>query len=308
MKTNLITRIAIVAVLMFSFCAQSIAQQDNREWWNSLSPAWKDVFRKQFFNNKKVDAEPTDEQLAEWVIFTDIECGGNKEIEDLKPLARLTNLTHLDCSNTNIKSLDGIQYLTGLQTLDCSNNDNINSLKPITGLVNLVSVNCGNTMVTSLAPLTYLKKLRKLDAHLCTVNNLGQIGELKNLTYLDLSENQAIFSLDGIQKLTQLVEFNCSSTNVSDLKPLENLKTLEVLNVSNTRVSTLRPLQTLRNITELDCSGTRISAASFDYLISHMRMRFLRGRDLDVEQKEIDAFTASSAKRLPECDVIITKK
>ena len=242
------------------------------------------------------------------VLCENMECGGNKEITDLKPLRRLTNLTILDCSNTSITSLDGIQYLTGLRVLDCSNNDNLNSLEYIAGLVNLESVNCGNTMVKSLAPLTYLKKLRKLDAHYCTINKLGTVGELKSLIYLDLSENQSLFSLEGVQKLTQLVEFNCSQTNISDLKPLENMKALEVLNVSDTRVTTLRPLQGVRTITDLDCSNTKISAASFDYLTSHNHLKFLRGRDLDIEQKDLDAFSSSFAKRYPECDVIITKK
>ena len=126
MKTNKITRIAMAAVLMIAFCTNTFAQQDNREWWNSLSPAWKKVFREQELKGK--DVEPSDEQLAMIVLCENMECGGNKEITDLKPLRRLTNLTMLDCSNTNIKSLDGIQFLTGLKELDCSNNDNLNSL------------------------------------------------------------------------------------------------------------------------------------------------------------------------------------
>ena len=305
MKNFSIVKTAIVAVLMFTFCAQTFAQ-DNREWWNSLSPAWKKVFRDQELKGK--DVEPTDEQLAMIVLCENMECGGNKDITDLKPLKRLTNLTMLDCSNTNIKSLDGIQFLTGLRELDCSNNDNLSSLEYIAGLVNLESVNCGNTMVKSLAPLTYLKKLRRLDAHYCTINKLGTIGELKSLTHLDLSENQSLFSLEGMQKLTQLAEFNCSETNISDLTPLSNIKTLESLNISKTRVTTLRPLQMSRNLTELDCSDTKISAASFDYLTSHNRMKFIRGRNLDIEQKDLDAFSSSFVKRFPECDVILTKK
>jgi internalin A len=305
MKNNFIIRISIVAVLLFAFCSSTFAQ-DNREWWNSLSPAWKKVFRDIELKGK--DVEPTDEQLQSIVLIENIECGGNKEIEDLRGLSRLTNVKTIDCSNTNIKSLDGIQTLTGLIMLDCSNNDNINSLKPITGLVNLESLNCGNTMVKSLAPLTFLKKLRRLDAHYCTVNNLGQIGDLKSLTYLDLSENHSLFSLAGIEKLTQLVELNCSNTNISDLKPLENMKVLESLNISNSRVTTLRPLQFVRSLIEIDCSATKISAASLDYFTSHTHLKFLRGRDLDIDQKELDAFTATFAKRVPECDVILQKK
>lgn len=303
MKTNLITRTSIVAALMCVFCANTFAQQDNREWWNSLAPAWKQVFRDIELKGK--DVEPTDEQLQSIVLMEYIECGGNKEIEDLRGLSRLTNLKAIDCSNTNVKSLDGIQMLSGLTELDCSNNDNINSLKPITGLINLVSLNCGNTMVKSLAPLTYLKKLRRLDAHFCTVNNLGQIGDLKSLTYLDLSDNHSLFSLAGIEKLTQLVELNCTNTNISDLTPLSNMKALESLSVINTRVTTLRPLQFVRSLKEIDCSGTKISSASLDYFTSHTHLKFLRGRDLNIDQKELDAFTATFAKRVPECDVIL---
>ncbi|MCR5454946.1 MAG: leucine-rich repeat domain-containing protein [Bacteroidales bacterium] len=306
MKTSLITRIAIVAVLMSTFCANTFAQVDNREWWNSLTPAWKKVFRDIELKGK--DVEPTDEQLQSMVLMENVECGGNKEIEDLRGLSRLTNLKTIDCSNTNITSLDGIQTLTGLIELDCSNNDNINSLKPITGLINLERLNCGNTMVKSLAPLTYLKKLRRLDAHYCTVNNLGQIGDLKSLTYLDLSDNHSLFSLAGIEKLTQLVELNCNNTNISDLGPLSNMKVIESLSVANTRVTTLRPLQFVRSLKEIDCSGTKIAAASLDYFTSHTHLKFLRGRDLDIDQKDIDAFIASFAKRVPECDVILQRK
>jgi Leucine-rich repeat (LRR) protein len=305
MKTNLITRISIVAVLMFAFCANTFAQ-DTREWWNSLSPAWKKIFRDQELKGK--DVEPTEEQLQSMVTMEHINCSGNKDIEDLRGLSRLTNLKTIDCSNTNIKSLDGVQTLSGLMELNCSNNDNVNSLKPISGLVNLVSINCGNTMVKSLAPLTYLKKLRKLDAHYCTVNNLGQIGELKSLMYLNLSENHSLFSIAGIEKLTQLVELNCANTAISDLKPLENMKSIESLNVSNTRVTTLRPLQFVRTLKEIDCSGTGIQSASLDYFSSHLQLRFLRGRDLEIDKKELDEFIATFAKRVPECDVILTKK
>ncbi len=301
-----ITRISIVAALLMTFCVNTFAQ-DNRAWWNSLSPAWKKVFQDMELKGK--DVEPTDEQLNSMVGLTHIECNGNQGIEDLKPLARLSNVIVIDCSNTNIKSLTGIENLRNLTELDCSNNDNINSLIPVTGLINLISLNCGNTMVKSLAPLTYLKNLRRLDVHLCTINSLAQVGDLKSLTYLNVSQNHSLFSLAGIEKLTQLADFDCSDTNISDLTPLANIKApIETLNISATRVTTLRPLQTLRTIIEIDISNTKISAASLDYFTSHTRMKFLRGRNLNIEQKELDAFSTTFVKRNPECDVILTKK
>ena len=192
--------------------------------------------------------------------------------------------------------------------LNCSNNDNISSLKPIAGLINLETLDCSNTMVPSLAPLTYLKKLRRLDVHLCTISNLAQISELKNLTYLDVSQNHGLYSIAGVEKIAQLAEFNCSDTYIDDLTPLASLKMIETLNISNTKVTTLRPLQFVRSLIEIDCSKTKISAASLDYFTSHFKLKFLRGRDLDIDQKSLDEFTSTFAKRVPECDVILTKK
>lgn len=300
-----IAKIAMSLVIMLTLASSSFAQ-DNRQWWNSLPTAWKKIFQQMELKGRNVD--PTDEQLQEMVTAKHIDCNGNKEIENLKPLARLTLIETIDCSNTNITSLDGIEGLSNLTDLDCSNNDNINSLIPVTTLMNLTTLNCGNTMVKSLAPLRNHTKLRKLDVHFCTVNNLGLIGELKNLIELNVSQNQSLFSLNGVEKLTSLVQLDCSETNVNDLTPLTNMKALETINLAYTKVPTLRPLQNVRTLKEVDCSDTKITAASLDYFYSHLRLQFLRARNLNIEQRQIDDFTTSFTKRNVNCDVIITKK
>lgn len=306
MKNRIIARFAFIAVLLFAFSASTFAQADNRIWWNSLPAGWKKIFQDLELKGKRV--EPTDEQLIDMVKRTHIDCAGNKQIENLKPLAKLSLLKVLDCSNTNVTSLDGIEQLQNLEVLNCSNNDNINSLIPCTNLQNLIEVNCGNTMVKSLAPLYGHNNLQKLDVHFCTVNNLAPMGELKNLRELNVSQNNSLFSLAGVEKLSQLVEFNCSETSIDDVTPLQNLKVLEILDISNTKVKTLRPLQNVRTIKDIDCSSTLISAASLDYFYSHLRLQFLRARNLEIPQKQIDDFSASFTKKNVNCDVIVTRK
>lgn len=306
MKNRFLKKLSAVFILVAVFSSNVFAQANYREWWNSLPGPWKTIFRNQELKGKNVD--PTEEELSQFTNIRHINCAGNKDIESLKPLAFLTGLQTIDCSNTNVKSLEGIEGLKSLTKINCSNNDNINSLIPCSGLVNLEELNCGNTMVKSLAPLSALGKLQKLDVHFCTVNSLGTIGDLKSLRELNVSQNQSLFTIQGVERLTQLVTFDCSETNVDDLSPLSTSKTLEFLNVSDTKVATLRPLQPIRTLKEVDCSGTRISAVSLDFFYNHLRLQFLRGRNLLIEQKQLDDFTTSFTKRNVNCDVILTSK
>lgn len=305
MKNTLLSKIAALSFVLVAFLASNSFSQDNRSWWNSLSPAWKKIIQKQELKGK--DVTPTDEQLEQIMGIKSINCSGNKEISDLKPLANLRLLEYVDCSNTNITSLDGIQNLQNLKELNCSNNDNVNSLKECEQLRNLEYVNCGNTMVKSLNPLRNRTRLKKLDVHFCTINNLATISELVNLEYLNVSQNMSLYSLAGIEKLVNLISFDCSETCIDDLSPLQNMKYLELLNVSNTKVTTLRPLQMVRTLKEVDCSDTRITAASLDYFYAYF-LSMLRGRNLEISQKQIDDFTASYSKKSPNCAIVLTTK
>ncbi|MCF6185001.1 MAG: hypothetical protein L3J56_10365 [Bacteroidales bacterium] len=79
----------IITAVFFSFLfmLNAAAQSTDRDWWNSLSPAWKKVIQKQHFKGK--DVTPTDEQLQEIgkMVFLDVE--NNKEIKSLAPAEAL---------------------------------------------------------------------------------------------------------------------------------------------------------------------------------------------------------------------------
>lgn len=298
-------KFSIIGFFLIIFLNTTNAQS-NRDWWNSLSPAWKSVFQEQELKGKNVT--PNDEQLVRIIRITHIDCSYNKDVKNLKPLSKLSLLEEIRCESTTIESLEGIENLANLKVIDCSDNDNINSLIPLTNNMNLEEIDCSNTMVKSLSPLVYLKKLKKLDIHFCTINKLTEIGNLKSLEILDVSQNRPLYDINGIEGLTNLVDFNMSETRVKNLSPLKKLKNLKVLNLSNTPVETLREIQDLTELTELDFSKTQVCSASLDYLYGHMSYKMLKARNINVMQDDIDTFTSFYKQKNPNVILIITVK
>ena len=293
----------IFMVLIFVF-SNIVNGQSDREWWDNLSPAWKKVFQDQELKGK--DIEPNDQMLERIVRVTHIDCSENKEIKNLRPLSRLILLEEIRCEHTNIESLEGIENLTNLKILDCSDNDNINDLTPLISLTSLIELDCSNTMVKNLAPLQSLKNLKILDVHLCTVNKILQISQLTQLEVLDVSQNNSLYDIIGIEGLKNIVEFNCSDTKVRDLKPISNLRSLRYLDISKTSVESLRHLQELNGLVELNFSDNNIRVHSLDYLYSHISLKMLRARNIQATEKEIESFKTPYLKRNPNCTILMT--
>ncbi len=299
-------KIITAVFLSFLFMLNAMAQSTDRDWWNSLSPAWKKVIQKQHFKGK--DVIPTDEQLQEIgkMVFLDVE--NNKEIKSLAPAEALQLLEIIKARNSGLMSLDGIDGLINLKEIDCSDNDNINSVIPLASLNNLEKINCGNTMVKSLVPLRNLEKLRELDAHYTTIVDLRILKNLKSLSTLDVSQNISLFSLEGLNYLPELTDLNCSETNVDDLTPLSKLKILQRLDISKTKVETLRPIQLVKSLQDIDCSDTKIKPKSLDYLIGLPNLTMLRAKNINITAGEIKEFETILQKRNPNATIIITKK
>lgn len=281
--------------------------QSNREWWNSLSPAWKKIIQKQELKGKEI--EPTDEQLDRIVKIKFISCEGNPDIETLEPLSKLQLLETVranDCKN--LKSLKGVEGLTNLKELDCSNNDNINSLIPLQNVKSLERLNCGNTMVKDLKPLRNLTNLRVLDVHLATVSELIFLSNLKNLEILDVSENYSLFKLDGVEKLTNLTELNLSKTQVRSLQPVATLPDLQIIKFAHTPVKGLRPLASptlKKSLKEVNCSFTKIGSEQLDYLAQHIQLEMFRCKGNKLCPEYVSDFVETVQKNNPNCIIKI---
>ncbi len=297
----------VFCLLILGSFSQAYGQMSNREWWSSLTPAWKHIIQKQELKGKDID--PTDEQLDRIVKIKFISCAENDEIKSLEPLSQFELLETVRCNDCkNLESLKGIENLLNLKELDCSNNDNINSLIPLQNIVSLTKLNCGNTMVKDLKPLRRLKNLRVLNVHLATVSELIFLANLKNLEILDVSENYSLFKLDGVESLANLTELNLSKTEVRSLRPLVTLADLRVLKFSHTPVSGLRPLSSpalKKSLQVVDCSSTKIESDQLDYLSQHIRLQMFRCRGNKLCPIDVEDFVKTMHKNNPNCIIKI---
>ncbi|EAD5506557.1 class 1 internalin InlJ [Listeria monocytogenes] len=186
---------------------------------------------------------------------------------------QLATLTSLDCHNSSITGMTGIEKLTGLTKLICTSN-NITTLD-LSQNTNLTYLACDsnkltNLDVTPLTKLTYLNcdtnKLTKLDVSQnplltylnCARNTLTEIDVSHNtqLTELDCHLNKKITKLD-VTPQTQLTTLDCSFNKITELDVSQN-KLLNRLNCDTNNITKLDLNQNIQ-LTFLDCSSNKLT-------------------------------------------------
>ncbi len=159
-------------------------------------------------------------------------------INDLSPLATLTNLEELFLSETQVQDLS-----------------------PLAGLSNLKLLNLANTPVQDLAPLANLGNLQALNLYQTKVEDIGPLSHLKNLVCLDIANTQ-VQDLAPLQHLSKLVTLHLELTQIKEISPLAALEKLKTLHLQGTSVADLKPLQNLSNLQELLAYSTLIEDLS----------------------------------------------
>ncbi|MGJ6146214.1 class 1 internalin InlJ [Listeria monocytogenes] len=186
---------------------------------------------------------------------------------------QLATLTSLDCHNSSIADMTGIEKLTGLTKLICTYN-NITTLD-LSQNTNLTYLACDsnkltNLDVTPLTKLTYLNcdtnKLTKIDVSQnplltylnCARNTLTEIDVSHNtqLTELDCHLNKKITKLD-VTPQTQLTTLDCSFNKITALDVSQN-KLLNRLNCDTNNITKLDLNQNIQ-LTFLDCSSNKLT-------------------------------------------------
>ncbi|EAD5334967.1 class 1 internalin InlJ [Listeria monocytogenes] len=186
---------------------------------------------------------------------------------------QLATLTSLDCHNSAITDMTGIEKLTGLTKLICTSN-NITTLD-LNQNTNLTYLACDsnkltNLDVTPLTKLTYLNcdtnKLTKIDVSQnplltylnCARNTLTEIDVSHNtqLTELDCHLNKKITKLD-VTPQTQLTTLDCSFNKITALDVSQN-KLLNRLNCDTNNITKLDLNQNIQ-LTFLDCSSNKLT-------------------------------------------------
>ena len=173
--------------------------------------------------NQKLDLSQCDltalpPELSNCVWLTQLNLFWNKELDDLSPLASLSNLQRFYCFDTPIADLSPLAVLTNLQELICFKT-RVADLAPLAALTNLQYLDCSHTPISNLSPLAALANLQQLFCSDTPVADLSPLAILTNLQELRCFSTQ-VTDLSALADLTDLQRLDCSSTQVADLSPL----------------------------------------------------------------------------------------
>ncbi len=160
------------------------------------------------------------------------------------------SVTEIDCRESSISDLKGIEYFSELNYLDCAYNQltclDVSRNTQLTGLW------CSDNQLTSLD----VSRNTQLTDLLCYDNQLTSL-DVNNtqLTYLNCGGNQ-LSSLD-VSKNTHLTQLGCWNNQLCDLDVSINIH-LTVLSCENNQLTNLDVSKNTQ-LTELWCFGNQLS-------------------------------------------------
>ncbi|ETB59757.1 hypothetical protein YYC_03156 [Plasmodium yoelii 17X] len=186
-----------------------------------------------------MDEGINDKSLLELIKYSNnLELKQNEEIETIEIcMEKSINLNIFD-QFKNIKEL----YLI---------KNNITDISPLFKCVNLEILFLQINQIESILGIKSLTKLEKLNLF---NNKLTEkfinIEENKNLTYIDLSDNQ-IENINFLSNTKSLIHINIANNKIKNLDPLKNNENIEYLNVSGNRLQKFEDVQVLWHLTHL---------------------------------------------------------
>ena len=187
--------------------------------------------------------------------YCSIDTNGDGQIQ----VSEASVIRHLDISNSNITSLEGINSFVNLISLYCGNNSLVTL--DVSSLTSLIYFSCYNNQI-SILNISGLTNLQRLYLSNNQINNLNLNG-YNSLFYL-YCDNNLLTNLN-VNGLSSLVELNCSNNNLTslNLNGVNNLQSLHCsynpIVFSNIIFGNLNSLLTLScselQLTILDVSG-----------------------------------------------------
>jgi internalin A len=143
----------------------------------------------------------------------------NNVLEDISPLAGLTNLTYLDLSNgMYISDISALAGLTKLTYIELGSNS-ISDISPLAKLTNLTFLELLENSISDISPLVKLTNLTSLDLYYNNISDISPLSSLANLTELDLNYN-SITDISALAALTNLTKLYLDENSITDISPL----------------------------------------------------------------------------------------
>ena len=176
----------------------------------------------------------------------------------LSDLSKMNYLTHLECTDVVVDSLQCLTSLTLLQSIDLSGSRlPSDALNYLSNLPDLKTLKLSGCRLSTIAGLEGAPSLTTLYLDNNALRNLSPISGITTLKELHLQHN-AVIELDGLKGLTDLQKLDVSYNSISTTAPAGNLKNLTWLDISNNRLTTLSGTGKLTNLTYLNVSYNQL--------------------------------------------------
>ncbi|MDY4077447.1 MAG: leucine-rich repeat domain-containing protein [Clostridium sp.] len=199
-------KLIIVTILSSSMLSLSIpayAEEINENTTKEIS----ETENLTYFDDEEIVDIP-DENLKKAI---NIQLGKNEDSNLTKGELKL--ITSLDISNSNIKSLKGLEYCGNLVSLNISHN-NVIDISPLENLSNLVDLNLSYNQITDITPLKEFKNLVSIDT---TANAVGNLNILDGLLDFNVdADYDKTIDVNILENLDSLINIDVSENNNVD--------------------------------------------------------------------------------------------
>ncbi len=155
----------------------------------------------------------------------------------------------LTCPKRGIVKLDGIEYLTNLESFYVYNNE-IADLTPLKDLTQLQKLSIFTNKLTNIDDLKNLVNLDTLHIGFNKISDISVVSNLKKLESLSINYNE-IKDISPLKNLMLLERLEADNNKISDISSFENLKYIQSLGISKNKIKTLSSLKNMKNLKNL---------------------------------------------------------
>lgn len=179
-----------------------------------------------------------------------LECDCQLEIEELSELTQLSKLTLYEVDIQSIPKVESLKTLSSshryLDEFNCAGKfPNLENLK-IEGFpsINIGQLNKLKILVMGARDFDlenatcfdHVPNLEQLSLTWCDIFVVKKIGQLKNLKFLDLSENLELVNIDELETLKALEKLNLYDNKISDIRVLNKLPNLKQVGLAGNNI------------------------------------------------------------------------
>ncbi|EPY9328978.1 GW domain-containing class 2 internalin InlB [Listeria monocytogenes] len=173
-----------------------------------------------------------------------------KSVTDLVTQNELNSIDQIIANNSDIKSVQGIQYLPNVTKLFLNGNK-LTDIKPLANSKNLGWLFLDENKIKDLSSIKDLKKLKSLSLEHNGISDINGLVHLPQLESLYLGNNK-LTDITILSRLTKLDTLSLEDNEISDIVPLSGLTKLQNLYLSKNHISDLRALAGLKNLDVLE--------------------------------------------------------